>query len=88
LFQAPPIDLANNVTWVWRAPDSALGRLMSPYQMQKFLFDINRHRDLRREIRRDLPAVLDRYTLGAEDRGTLEARDIGLTMCWAPTGNC
>ena len=59
---------------------------MSLYQMQKFLFDINRHPDLQREIRTDLPAVLDRYTLGAEERGALEAGDIGLIYVLGANG--
>jgi hypothetical protein len=59
---------------------------MSLYQMQKFLFDINRDRDLQRRIRTDLPTVLDRYTLSAEERGALESGDIGLIYVLGANG--
>jgi hypothetical protein len=36
---------------------------MSLYQMQKFLFDLNRGRDLQGQCRADLPAVLGCYDL-------------------------
>jgi hypothetical protein len=50
---------------------------MSLYQMQKFLFDINRDRDLQRQCRTELPAVLNRYDLSEEERRALETGDIG-----------
>src|SRR5260370_38683413 len=50
---------------------------MRLYQLQKFLFDINRDHDLQRQCRADLPGVLDRYDLSGEERGALEAGDIG-----------
>src|SRR5258708_13369610 len=59
---------------------------MSLYQLQKFLFDINRDRDLQRQCRADLPAVLDRYDLSGEERGALEAGDIGLIYVLGANG--
>jgi hypothetical protein len=59
---------------------------MSLYQLQKFLFDINRDRDLQSRCRADLPAVLERYDLNAEERGALAAGDIGLIYVLGANG--
>jgi hypothetical protein len=59
---------------------------MSLYQLQKFLFDINRDRDLQRQCRANLPGVLTRYDLSAEERGALEAEDIGLIYVLGANG--
>jgi hypothetical protein len=54
--------------------------------MQKLLFDINRDRDLQRQYRVDAPAVLNRYDLSGEERGALEAGDIGLIYVLGANG--
>ena len=59
---------------------------MSLYQMQKFLFEINRDRDVQRQFRADPPAVLNRYVLSAEERRALEAGDIGLIYVLGANG--
>ena len=59
---------------------------MSLYQMQKFLFDINRDGDLQRRFRADRTGVLDRYDLNAEERGALEAGDVGLIYVLGANG--
>jgi hypothetical protein len=59
---------------------------MSLYQLQKFLFDINRDLDLQRRFRADPPGVLDRYDLGDEERRALEAGDIGLIYVLGANG--
>jgi hypothetical protein len=59
---------------------------MSLYQMQKFLFDINRERDLQRQFRADRPRVLERYGLSDEERGALEAGDVGLIYVLGANG--
>jgi hypothetical protein len=59
---------------------------MSLYQLQKFLFDINRDRDLQRQCRADLPGILDRYGLSVEERSALEAGDIGLIYVLGANG--
>jgi hypothetical protein len=59
---------------------------MSLYQLQKFLFDINRDRDLQRQFRADVPAVLNRYDLSGEERLALEAGDIGLIYVLGANG--
>jgi hypothetical protein len=59
---------------------------MSLYQMQKFLFDINRDRDLQAVLRTDPAAVLDRYALDGEERGALEAGDVGLIYVLGANG--
>jgi hypothetical protein len=59
---------------------------MSLYQLQKFLFDINRDRELQGQCRADLPAVLGRYDLDAEERAALTAEDIGLIYVLGANG--
>jgi Aromatic-ring-opening dioxygenase LigAB, LigA subunit len=59
---------------------------MSLYQMQKFLFDLNRDPELQRRFRADRPAVLDRYELSTEERGALAAGDIGLIYVLGANG--
>jgi hypothetical protein len=59
---------------------------MSLYQLQKFLFDINRDRDLQRQFRADPSGVLDRYALGDEERRALEAGDVGLIYVLGANG--
>ena len=59
---------------------------MSLYQMQKFLFDINRDRDLQRQFRADAPTVLSRYQLSEEERQALTAGDIGLIYVLGANG--
>jgi hypothetical protein len=59
---------------------------MSLYQMQKFLFDINRDSDVQRQFRTDQPAVLDRYVLSEEERRALAAGDVGLIYVLGANG--
>jgi hypothetical protein len=59
---------------------------MSLYQMQKFLFDINRDRELQERCRADLSAVLGRYDLNPEERAALESGDIGLIYVLGANG--
>jgi Aromatic-ring-opening dioxygenase LigAB, LigA subunit len=59
---------------------------MSLYQMQKFLFDINRDPELQRQCRTELPQVLKRYALDEEERRALEAGDIGLIYVLGANG--
>jgi hypothetical protein len=59
---------------------------MSLYQMQKFLFDINRDAGLQQQFRSDMPAVLDRYTLDAEERRAIETGDVGLIYVLGANG--
>jgi Aromatic-ring-opening dioxygenase LigAB, LigA subunit len=59
---------------------------MSLYKLQKFLFDINRDRDLQREFRAAAAQVLSRYDLSGEERTALEAGDIGLIYVLGANG--
>jgi len=59
---------------------------MSLYQMQKFLFDINRDGGLQQQFRTDMPAVLDRYMLDGEERRALETGDVGLIYVLGANG--
>lgn len=54
--------------------------------MQKFLFDINRDRDLQRQFKEDMRGVLNRYALSPEERGALESGDIGLIFVLGANG--
>src|ERR1700690_1562271 len=59
---------------------------MSLYQMQKFLFDINRDRGVQQKDREDLPGRLDRYELRAEERAAIAAADIGFIYVLGANG--
>jgi hypothetical protein len=59
---------------------------MSLYQMQKFLFDLNRDASVQQQFHSQLPALLDRYVLNAEERSAIEARDIGLLYVLGANG--
>jgi hypothetical protein len=59
---------------------------MSLYQLQKFLFDINRDGGLQQQFRTDMAAVLDRYTLEGEERRALETGDVGLIYVLGANG--
>ncbi len=59
---------------------------MSLYQMQKFLFDINRDPELQENFRANAASVLDRYSLSGEERRALETGDIGLIYVLGANG--
>jgi hypothetical protein len=59
---------------------------MSLYQLQKFLFDINRDGGLQQQFRSDMAAVLDRYALEGEERRALETGDVGLIYVLGANG--
>src|SRR6202142_2324199 len=59
---------------------------MSLYQMQKFLFDINRDRSVQQEYREDLPGLLECYELTSEERDAIAAGDIGLIYVLGANG--
>ena len=51
---------------------------MSLYQVQKFLYHLNRDEDLQAAFRDNRAATLDKYELDAEERAALIDGDIGL----------
>jgi Aromatic-ring-opening dioxygenase LigAB, LigA subunit len=59
---------------------------MSLYQLQKFLYDINRDPGVQRTYHADLQGLLDRYELTAEERSALERGDIGLIYVLGANG--
>ena len=59
---------------------------MSLYQLQKFLYDINRDPRVQAQYRADRPGVLGRYELTAEERTALERGDIGLIYVLGANG--
>ncbi len=59
---------------------------MSLYQLQKFLYDINRDERMQQEFRGDRGAVLRRYALTDEERAALERGDVGLAYVLGANG--
>src|SRR5439155_910756 len=59
---------------------------MSLYQLQKFLYDINRDPGVQGKYRADLERLLDQYELTSEERGALAAGDIGLIYVLGANG--
>ena len=59
---------------------------MSLYQLQKFLYDINRDPLLQTRCRAERHAVLDGYQLTAEERSALAGGDIGLIYVLGANG--
>jgi hypothetical protein len=59
---------------------------MSLYQMQKFLFDINRDRGVQAEFRDRSDTVLGRYDLTTEEQEAISEGDIGLLYVLGANG--
>jgi hypothetical protein len=59
---------------------------MSLYQTQKFLFDINRDRNLQQQFLADRTVVLASYELNTEERAAIMAGDIGLLYVLGANG--
>jgi len=59
---------------------------MSLYQLQKFLYEINRDPRIQQDCRADLPTLLERYELTSEERSALAAGDIGLLYVLGANG--
>lgn len=59
---------------------------MSLYQLQKFLYDINREPRVQKAYRCDLQQLLDGYELDAEERDAIARGDIGLIYVLGANG--
>jgi hypothetical protein len=59
---------------------------MSLYQLQKFLYDLNREPAVQGQYRNDLQRLLDHYELTGEERTALAAGDIGLIYVLGANG--
>jgi Aromatic-ring-opening dioxygenase LigAB, LigA subunit len=59
---------------------------VSLYQIQKFLYDMNRDPGVQQRYRTDLPDLLTGYDLDAEERAAIENRDIGLIYVLGANG--
>jgi len=59
---------------------------VSLYQLQKFLYDINRDPATQGRYRADLAGLLDQYELTSEERAALAAGDIGLIYVLGANG--
>ena len=59
---------------------------MSLYQLQKFLFDLNRDPKVQRSYGADAAGLLAQYELTQDERAALEAGDIGLLYVLGANG--
>jgi hypothetical protein len=59
---------------------------MSLYQLQKFLFDLNRDPAVQDEYRENAAALLTRYELSEEERDAVARGDIGLIYVLGANG--
>jgi hypothetical protein len=59
---------------------------MSLYQLQKFLYDINRDPSVQGKYRADRQGLLEQYELTSEERRALEAGDIGMIYVLGANG--
>jgi hypothetical protein len=59
---------------------------MSLYQMQKFLFDINRDPAVQQRFLADRSTVLEGYELNGEERDAIAAGDIGMLYVLGANG--
>jgi Aromatic-ring-opening dioxygenase LigAB, LigA subunit len=59
---------------------------MSLYQLQKFLFDLNRDPEVQRSYGADAVGLLAHYELTQDERAALEAGDIGLLYVLGANG--
>jgi hypothetical protein len=59
---------------------------MSLYQMQKFLFDINRDPAVQQRFLADRSSVLEGYELNGEERDAIAAGDIGMLYVLGANG--
>ena len=59
---------------------------MSLYQLQKFLYEINRDPAVQRDYRTNLTSLLDRYELTQEERSAIAGGDIGLIYVLGANG--
>ncbi len=60
--------------------------MMSLYQVQKFLFDINRDRRVQAQFRGEPDKVLESYHLTPEERNAIASGDIGLIYVLGANG--
>jgi hypothetical protein len=59
---------------------------MSLYQLQKFLYDINRDPSVQQQYRSELERLLDRYELTTEERSAIARGDVGLIYVLGANG--
>jgi hypothetical protein len=59
---------------------------MSLYQLQKFLFDLNRGPSVQGEYRAGPSALLQRYDLTSEERDAIASADVGLIYVLGANG--
>jgi len=59
---------------------------MSLYQLQRFLYDLNRDPRVQEQYHSDLKGLLDLYELTDEERAALDTGDIGLIYVLGANG--
>ncbi len=71
----------------WFPPHSALGQLaVSLYQAQKFLFQLNRDKQVQTDFRDTPDRLLAQYTLTAEERQAIVDGNVGLLYVLGANG--
>jgi hypothetical protein len=69
------------------SPHSAVGSIaVSLYQVQKFLFQLNRDKEVQADFRTEPERVLVRYTLTPEERQAIVDGDVGLLYVLGANG--
>src|SRR5688572_9810800 len=59
---------------------------MSLYQLQKFLYELNRDNRVQQEYRADLQTLLQRYEWSGEERAAILTGDVGLIYILGANG--
>jgi Aromatic-ring-opening dioxygenase LigAB, LigA subunit len=59
---------------------------MSLYQVQKFLFDLNRDPGMQQQLKMQVTVLVERYQLNPEERAAIVAGDIGLLYVLGANG--
>jgi hypothetical protein len=59
---------------------------MSLYQLQKFLYELNRDPRVQQQYRADLTGLLERYELTEEERTSIVEGDVGLIFVLGANG--
>src|SRR5688500_6933284 len=59
---------------------------MSLYQLQKFLYELNRDPRVQQEYRADLNGLLERYDLSEEERTSIAEGNVGLIYVLGANG--
>lgn len=62
----------------WYTFCSKIGEIMSLYNLQKFLYELNRDESIQSQYKEDIDVLISKYTLTEEESDALREGDIGL----------